>query len=470
MKWILLIIATLNLLPFGMVAQEDYAKEMTAEELKEDFNIFKHTIQTIHPNLYLYMTPLESDSILANIEKSLDHSMTPIEFFRKLTPYIHHIRNAHTTIRPPQSYIDYVMSDAKTLPLKFIYTENILIVTEIKSSEIKIKPGAIVKKINGMAVDSLMGRLAKFTFTDGYNENYSQYLSSQYLNTRYAYTFGLPAEYVIDYIDLDGTAYHETVKPIAWHEPSSKASSSNNEHKYSFRIENNIGFLTIHSFSLDLKSFEKFLKNSFAELTDKQIKSLVIDVRDNRGGSQEATNELLGYFITEPVYPIKEKFAVVDKLPHQEYFKKDNSFKYFHKEKLKETQGKYIGVSDAHQKVNPKKNQFHGNLFLLINENCASATTSFLGQIRTHRPDARFIGRETLGNPQIVVADYVVSLVLPNSNIIAKIPLVSSEKNVRFVNPKRGVVPDIEVKLSLEEIQWNLDAIKEKAIEEINKI
>lgn len=175
-------------------------------------------------------------------------------------------------------------------------------------------------------------------------------------------------------------------------------------------------------------------------------------MRDNRGGSQEVTNELLSYFIQETIFPIKEKFAKVDKLPLQEFFKKDNSFKYFHKEKLKKSHDKYLGVSDAKIKVNPKRKSYLHNSIFLINENCASATTSFLGQIRTHRKDAIFIGRETLGNPVIVVADYIVTLVLPHSKIEVKIPLISSEKNVSFKNPKRGVTPDIKVGLTIEDI------------------
>ena len=51
----------------------------------------------------------------------------------------------------------------------------------------------------------------------------------------------------------------------------------------------------------------------------------------------------------------------MDKLPNQKYFKEDNSFKYFHKEKLKKTGDKYIGVKDANVKVNPEKNVSFAN-------------------------------------------------------------------------------------------------------------
>lgn len=470
MKYFLSLIFLYFIFSIRLLAQGDYNRVMAIEEVQEDFRIFKNSIQVVHPNLYLYTSQEESDSLLSEIEKKIDRTMSPLEFFRILTPYVHYIRNAHTSIRPPQPYIDHVNSQAKTLPLKLMYSEGNLIVTEVLSSQSKIKPGEVITKVNGMSVDSLMERLGKFTFVDGYNEHYSQYLSSQYLNTRYAYAIGLPDQYIIEYINSDGELSIESIEPIAWKQALIEKSSSKKKKPYSFHIINDVAVLSIRSFSLNLKPFRKFLKKSFATIVKQGVKHMIIDLRDNRGGSQEATNDLLGYFINETVFPIKEKFAVVDKLPDSEYFIKDNAFKYFHEEKLVNVNGKFTGVGDARTNVPPEKNPYEGHLISLINENCASATTSFLGQIKTHRPNALFIGRETLGNPTIVVADYIVSLNLPNSNIIVKIPLISSEKNVRFANPERGVVPDIEVKVSLDEILMKSDKIMNRAMEEIDEM
>ena len=124
----------------------------------------------------------------------------------------------------------------------------------------------------------------------------------------------------------------------------------------------------------------------------------------------------------------------------------------------------FILAKDSKVKVVPNEKNYQGKVVFLINENCASATTSFLGQIRTHRPDALFIGSQALGNPVIVVADFVVSLNLPNSGIVVKIPLVSSEKNVDFDNPESGVLPDMLISLSLEDKLSKTDRAKQKAI------
>ena len=64
----------------------------------------------------------------------------------------------------------------------------------------------------------------------------------------------------------------------------------------------------------------------------------------------------------------------------------------------------------------------------------------------------------------------MVSLVLPNSKITVKIPLISSEKNVSFENPKRGVQPDIEVLPTIESVLMQTDNVMKKAINTVSEI
>ena len=240
--------------------------------------------------------------------------------------------------------------------------------------------------------------------------------------------------------------------------------------KYSFKIKEGIAQLTIKDFKIgNEKKFNKFLKQCFTQIQQEKIDKLLVDLRGNPGGNPDATNRLLSYFIEQTVYPYKEKFTLVDELPNQENFKKDLAFKYFHKAKLKKSDSIFIVKKETKVKVTPNKKRYKGKVVFLINENCASATTSFLGQIKTHRPDAYLVGSQALGNPVIVVASYTVSLNLPNSGITVKIPLVSSEKNVSFENPASGLMPDVVISLSIEDKLLKRDTWRAKALEILQK-
>jgi len=461
-----LFIATL-IFSSSLFSQENYNRKLTVEELSQDFEIFRNTLTSIHPDLYLYTSKPKFDSILLTVERKLDGVSTSIEFLRLLTPIIHEIRNSHTSIRPPQSYIEYIKTEAKRLPVDFIYRNDSLIVVKNYSPNSLLKSGDVVKKLNDVSSIQLMDSLSFYTFVDGYNEHYSNYLSSRFLSKRYAYFIGEPPLFNVEYMDSNGDLKKESIKSMPAKTFHSKMEIKPTDTKYDFKIKNNAGHLTITDFRIEnTKKFKKSLEKNFNQMASKGIEHLVLDLRNNRGGFPENSDVLLSFFIKEKVYPIKKKFTMIEQLSDFKYILEDNAYGYFENSKKgTESNGVFVLEEAPKAFVKPNKKGFTGKLIVLINENSASATTSFLGQIRTHVPEALFIGNPTLGNPYIVSADYMVSLKLPNSNLIVKIPLVSSEKNVNFENPKGGVIPDIIVPITIEDVQLQTDHIMEKAIE-----
>jgi hypothetical protein len=72
MNFTLHIISILIFFSNGLIAQKNYEREMSIEEVREDYEIFKNAIQAIHPNLYLYNTHSKSDSTLDRIEQLIN--------------------------------------------------------------------------------------------------------------------------------------------------------------------------------------------------------------------------------------------------------------------------------------------------------------------------------------------------------------------------------------------------------------
>ena len=72
-----------------------------------------------------------------------------------------------------------------------------------------------------------------------------------------------------------------------------------------FKVENAIGFLTIHSFAkTDIKKcqqdFNAFTDQAFKELKVNNIENLMVDLRDNTGGSDPYSAILLDYLSDKP--------------------------------------------------------------------------------------------------------------------------------------------------------------------------
>lgn len=186
-------------------------------------------------------------------------------------------------------------------------------------------------------------------------------------------------------------------------------------------LENNVGYIQILAFD-DGSSVE--FETKLKELLDKNVKSLIIDVRDNGGGIvQEAVN-------------IAELFLPKDKTIMIEINKTG-------KEEITKSKKEALVNSDL-------------NIIMLANQNSASASEILIGALKDNNI-ARVVGVKTFGKgvmQEIVPVSSGGALKLtieefhtPNGNIINK----------------KGIEPDIEVKQNKEDLYNDLQL--NKAIE-----
>lgn len=189
-------------------------------------------------------------------------------------------------------------------------------------------------------------------------------------------------------------------------------------------LDKNIGNIQILTF--DDKCSEEF-KNKLEELKSKNIKSLIIDVRDNGGGIvSEAVN-------------ISELFLPKDKIIMNE-----------------------IGINNKeNQTVSKEKNIINEDMEIVIlaNENTASAAEIFIAALKDNNV-AKVIGKRTFGKG---VMQEIVPLSLGGA---LKVTIKEFKTPNNETINKVGIEPNIEVT----EIENNsVDEQLEKAIEELTK-
>ena len=189
-------------------------------------------------------------------------------------------------------------------------------------------------------------------------------------------------------------------------------------------LENDIGYIQIISFDENCsKEFEEKLD----ELLQKNIKSLIIDIRDNGGGIvTEATN-------------IAELFMPKDKTIMLEIGKNN-------KEEIIKTQ------KDAKIDANIK-------LVLLANENSASASEILVGALKENDV-ASIVGTKTFGKG-------VMQEIVPVATGGALKITIQEFKtpNGNTIN-KKGIEPNIEIE---DDLKTEQDEQLQKAIEECKK-
>jgi C-terminal processing protease CtpA/Prc len=110
------------------------------------------------------------------------------------------------------------------------------------------------------------------------------------------------------------------------------------------------------------------------------------------------------------------------------------------------------GVSYQNQKYNPvydpKSPAFNGNIYLLVNENVASAASHFASLVKAYAKNVTVVGVETVGGYYVHNGHSPLVYELPESKIKTQFSIVYVVQDApeKPDQPEgRGIIPDYEV-------------------------
>jgi len=222
--------------------------------------------------------------------------------------------------------------------------------------------------------------------------------------------------------------------------------------------------------------YKQFLADAFEQLQANEVKHLIVDIRKNNGGMDEMKKELFTYFATK-----NKKTEPIDREGRTRYLKfpetlkshvqtwGDNPWFFDLKpDRVDQENGYYIFVENMkRRKAGKKKNTaFSGELYLLTSP--ANVSLAFyLAKDFKHQQLGTIIGQETGGNLRDINGGQILFLRLPNSGIEIDFPVMGGFTIEE--QPNRGVLPDVEVETSLEDIYEGVDTEMEVALKMIRE-
>lgn len=249
-----------------------------------------------------------------------------------------------------------------------------------------------------------------------------------------------------------------------------------------FSINDNIGYVQIYAM-LDREESPVFfeLLNDFM-IKAKGTDALIIDVRDNGGGSRDLINELAGYFVDPNSIYVVNATKQRGILPLNDDLKQRLHNRYlFSKGELdiKEQKAvdKFMGsfepmykldsgkFSEYHyyifngQKITKSKYHFDKPIYILANESSFSATSVLVSTLKG-LPNIKIVGVNTDGS-----SGNSERFELPNSKLRGKIStMVSFQKNGKILDGI-GTKPDIIIERNLDQIFMKEDYQLNKLLE-----
>lgn len=481
-----------------------YNKMLSPIEMKEDLQILFDIRKQANSGLYVYRTPQQIDSIFNWAFKEVKSPLSTIDFYKILVRLADFEGSCHNYTAPDNDLLDFLKRQKSFFPDPLIYMEGQIIFDGQNSA---IPAGSRILSINGITDEELMKSFFKYYPTDGFTQTTKLSASvNKSFGINYLLEYGLTDVYETEYVEPQSKNAKKIKIPAVTLEQRTK----NEENKFSGPVSDLIDFNKQEPYSFEMinpatgrlnlrwfgmvsgeedPGFEKyvgFIDSVFVELANKNIPNLIIDVRNNPGGA-DPTFELPVMYLSD--YSFKENLTaciVFDPydIPLEKYFwgvsmdqAMDSTALALGKEFLKDRFPVYKnGLSYQNQKYNPvytpKTPKFKGDIFMLINENVASAASHFASLVKAYVNYITIVGVETRGGYYEHNGHSPLIYELPNSKIKSQFSIVHLIQDA----PKKvdqpegsGIIPDYEIWPTLKDFFEHKDTQLEFVLQLIDK-
>jgi hypothetical protein len=471
----LLTLTTIALLLYLTARGQCPDEKIAVKFLKEDFNTLRRNLESTQLGLYLYTSKDSIDKIFDRMSVSFNESMTSLEFYRRIAPLSKILKNLHTRFSPAASCEKVLEDKVSRFPLDIHWYNGKMYVLRNHSVNESLSTGSVIKSINGVNAETVFQRILDCRARDGFNESYPIAQASRNFSLYYAQLFGTPTTFslemtapngAIQKIELPGLTGVEinNSRISKYHGKYSQYCNdwdvwiANKEPALHWDIKESVATMTIRTFYIPAiegngQNYEDFFKKSFSQLMATNTENLIIDLRNNHGGSDLVGMSLMSYLHDSVLFYYKKRTSLVK--PMLKFEKKGNVYEI-------------VGKNGWIGKVNPAKQLYHGNVYVLMNGYSVSASAEFIGHLKNSNR-AIFIGEETGGNPVVFTGGETMSIDLPYTHVKGVIPLHLNEMNVRLKNIGHGVIPDYEVKPSITDILQEKDKEMEFVLKLIKK-
>ncbi|MBP2615150.1 S41 family peptidase [Chryseobacterium jejuense] len=465
---------------------EQRASCIPPEQLKEDVDFAYSKLQQMHPQLYWYIPKQELEHKFDSLKQTINEPLTPLQFYFKLQPVIAGIREGHLSLRVPRK--KFTKKEIKNLEQKkglfsrfgYYISGDQMYITENKDSIENIQPGTEILSIDNVPVSEYIKKYRNLISSDGYNTTFQPYFLKDLFFNYYTAENGLADRATMETLykgekhiytlsresksDTDIGKDKEMNKRTQERKLNDYVAASNSYNR-SFKFldkDSTIAYIKVKSFSREYS--DEFYRKTFAKIKNAKADYLIIDVRNNYGGSLYEINNLYSYLTDKPFTLIKPSQVTSRDIPlRTNYFRKSTPLDYAIKSisypsyffaqafSTYKKDGKVFYKMKADKPTKPNKGAFHGKIFVLINGGSFSASSIITAKLKNDKR-ATLVGEETGGANDGTVAGFYSFQKLPNSEIRFPIGLLLVQPNIDFSDTKKGVVPDVEIKESMQDI------------------
>jgi hypothetical protein len=442
----ILVLMLLPVMTWRKAIAQQKPLQLTKQQATEDFNWLRRSLEYVHPRLYKYENKQSVDTRFDSLSNRITNDMKAIDFLSLVSTMNASVRCGHLYTIPQFELADQILNK-KVLPF-YLKIINKKIYIRYDCSDQSIPNGSQILAINGRNADKIIDHLLPRIAVDGTIETRKIGLLERY-HFRLFHGFDLyyhlhidrSDTFSIEYIDytsgknktaiFKGLTFDDRQKILrnrydkdeqAWFKTTSPTFEINEKDRYAM-----LAIPRSYSSKND-PNFDSLLNAAFGKIKELHIKHLILDVRNNEGGSEQQQIVLMSYLAREPfklyqnIYLSHLDFKPLQPIIIERDTSKlvfDNSDEYMRKL----TENLWINNYEYDKNLQlqpPKPNVFDGQLYVLMNGISFSSASDLIADIKK-TTNAFFIGEESGGAYEGPTGGDNIVVQLPNSKIMVRV-------------------------------------------------
>jgi hypothetical protein len=445
-------------------------------QLQEDALIFSNVMMAMHPSIGLYEKREYYRQVFDSLIRSLRDSLTQRDFRIRLKLVADELHCGHTEVLYSN---DYYKAAAKLKqnfsPYVFIPVGNKLYMIGNVGKpppDSLFKRGTEITKINGVPVDSMIRYAKRFITSDGHVQTAKDHYLQLGFNSYFVALFGRPDTFVVEYSNgkKKGTAKYAAFQakslpalPLGPRDDSLFCRFGKTGIKYRW-LDPKKATMQLKVDRFSNTGFRRAYRKAFRYLRKNQSANLVLDIRNNGGGSLTNSYKLLSYLLdTTATQTLR---TGIQNYPFRKYTSGNVLFRLTRfAYRLMGQKRRVDSLDNFIYTIRPKKrHHFNGRVVVLMNGGSFSASTLVAAYLR-FRKNTTFIGEETGGTAEGCNAGVTPYYKLPNTGIRVRVPAFRVVHDVSPNITGQGIYPDFKIEYSLNDIMRRRDLELEKAKE-----
>ena len=392
-----------------------FGQKLSPAQQISDFDDLCSKLESVHPDLYLYQSKKEYENNKMKIKASMTDSIKISDFYFKIAPFIANIKDGHSMMLPPitSDFVSYVKKDGKTMPLRIKAVENVFVVDYPIVMNSGFNEGDTIFSINGVDSKDILKKAYDLWGSEKDN-GIKEAAVNTYLSLLFWHMYRWDDSYVfmVKHGNTTEKKHLEGVPQSMAMKVRRERLSKNKPESFSCKFSSDYTQATLIIRNVyNEKALKEFCDSVFKEINYRKIPEIIIDMRNNTGGSSQCVERLISYF-PHPEYVLYSKSQI----------KVSTYSKAYNKERHPEIYSQICNIPDGELFVvkesliedNRKEaNLYRGKIIVLVNNKTYSGASSFAHVM--NKLGIASVEGET-GCPTVYFGNFL-PFTLPNSKI-----------------------------------------------------